>query len=308
MVSSTLSGLFSAERQARLQSKKLSFSLAFKGEISSLPINSIFVLPGEKIVLEAKSNKPVHFEAQGGRLAFISKNRWEWEAPSPAGIYPARMAGGQPEESMTINLVVMVPYAELKDGRINGYLIGEYPSEPFRGLPNYLPPAGFIEITPDNQDLPLTPHFKLKQFVCKQAGDFPKYIVLKERLLLKLELILEKMNAAGYHAGTFNILSGYRTPAYNRAIGNVKYSRHQWGDAADIFIDEEPADDMMDDLNGDGRHDYRDAEVMCNIIETASVDSSYVRYRGGLGRYRKSKAHGPFVHIDVRGYRARWAN
>jgi hypothetical protein len=25
-----------------------------------------------------------------------------------------------------------------------------------------------------------------------------------------------------------------------------------------------------------------------------------------LARYRKTPAHGPFVHVDVRGFRARW--
>jgi hypothetical protein len=29
---------------------------------------------------------------------------------------------------------------------------------------------------------------------------------------------------------------------------------------------------------------------------------------GGAGRYRANRAHGPFAHIDVRGYRARWGN
>lgn len=55
-----------------------------------------------------------------------------------------------------------------------------------------------------------------------------------------LEFILEKVNAQGYRWETFCVMSGYRTPYYNKAIGNVRYSRHLWGDAADIFIDENP--------------------------------------------------------------------
>ena len=60
---------------------------------------------------------------------------------------------------------------------------------------------------------------------------------LRPRLLLKLEMMLEKVNAAGYRCDTFQVMSGYRTPHYNMAIGNVKYSRHVWGGAADIFVD-----------------------------------------------------------------------
>jgi hypothetical protein len=32
------------------------------------------------------------------------------------------------------------------------------------------------------------------------------------------------------------INSGYRNPAYNAGVGGVEFSRHQWGDAADISI------------------------------------------------------------------------
>ena len=46
--------------------------------------------------------------------------------------------------------------------------------------------------------------------------------------------------AAGIDASTFRILSGYRTPFYNRSIGNeTHYSRHVYGDAADIYVDED---------------------------------------------------------------------
>ncbi|MFH2036543.1 MAG: hypothetical protein ABIJ45_09090 [Candidatus Zixiibacteriota bacterium] len=34
----------------------------------------------------------------------------------------------------------------------------------------------------------------------------------------------------------------------------------------------------------------------------------YEKFIGGLGRYKKTEDHGPFVHTDVRGYRARWGD
>jgi uncharacterized protein YcbK (DUF882 family) len=103
-------------------------------------------------------------------------------------------------------------------------------------------------------------------------------------------------------------MSGYRTPYYNKLIGNVKYSRHLWGGAADIFIDEHPEDGMMDDLNGDGRIDCHDAAVLYDIIDQMYGKPWYERFLGGLGRYEKTNSHGPFVHVDVRGFRARWGN
>ncbi|MBN2468369.1 MAG: hypothetical protein JXD19_09495, partial [Deltaproteobacteria bacterium] len=168
------------------------------------------------------------------------------------------------------------------------------------------PPNGFIEVTKENEEALVSPHFRLKQFVCKQNGGYPKYVVLQERLLVKLELILERMNARGFSSTTFHVMSGYRTPYYNKLIGNGRYSRHLWGGAADIFIDENPQDEMMDDLNHDGAIDRRDADVLADIIEELFQEPEYESLKGGLGRYKKKGTRGPFVHVDVRGSRTRW--
>jgi len=125
---------------------------------------------------------------------------------------------------------------------------------------------------------------------------------------LKLELILENINRGGYQCDTLHIMSGYRTPAYNKAIRNVEYSRHLWGGAADIFIDKNPGDGIMDDLNGDDRIDFHDAAVLYGIIDKMYGKPWYEVFVGGLGKYKKTASHGPFVHVDVRGFRARWGD
>jgi len=209
---------------------------------------------------------------------------------------------------MRLNVFVIVPLSRARDGWINGYHIDAYPSVPLKGLAAYKPPRGFIEVTEANADTPVSPHFTLRQFLCKQEGEFPKYVVLRERLLLKLELLLERVNAVGYRCDTFQVMSGYRTPFYNRSIGNVKYSRHVYGGAADIFIDERPRDGVMDDLNGDGRTDLYDAGVLYDLIDKLYGTDAYAPFIGGLGRYDATPAHGPFVHVDVRGFHARWGD
>jgi len=65
---------------------------------------------------------------------------------------------------------------------------------------------------------------------------------------------------------------------------------------------------MMDDLNGDGNIDYKDALVLYDLIDGLSGEENYRVFIGGLGWYKKNHIHGPFVHIDVRGFRARWGN
>jgi uncharacterized protein YcbK (DUF882 family) len=119
---------------------------------------------------------------------------------------------------------------------------------------------------------------------------------------------LEQVNKLGYRCDTFYVLSGYRTPYYNKSIGNVKYSRHLWGGAADIFIDENPKDNYMDDLNKDGVINWKDSEVIYNIVDDLYGEPFYDMFVGGLGWYRKTPSHGPFVHVDVRGSRARWGD
>jgi len=130
--------------------------------------------------------------------------------------------------------------------------------------------------------------------------------VLREALLLKLELLLARVNAAGYRCDTLVVMSGYRTPYYNRVIGNVQYSRHQWGGAADVFVDAAPVDGVMDDLNGDGIIDVDDAGVLYDLVDELFGIEIYEDFVGGLARYAKTAAHPPFVHVDVRGIRVRW--
>ena len=60
------------------------------------------------------------------------------------------------------------------------------------------------------------------------------------------------------------------------------------------------------DLNGDGRIDARDAAVLAEAAER--VEQAHPELVGGVGIYRGNGAHGPFVHIDTRGKRARWGH
>lgn len=60
----------------------------------------------------------------------------------------------------------------------------------------------------------------------------------------------------------------------------------------------------MDDLNQDGRIDQLDAEWLAERVD--SLEETHTHLVGGVGRYRATAYHGPFVHIDSRGPKARW--
>jgi uncharacterized protein YcbK (DUF882 family) len=101
-------------------------------------------------------------------------------------------------------------------------------------------------------------------------------------------------------------MSGYRTPWYNAQLGNVPDSRHTLGDAADIYIDVAPRNGIMDDLNHDGRDDFGDSRLLADDVDALFREPALDYLRGGVGAYHSTGAHGPFVHVDARGWRARW--
>ena len=291
---------------------RLSFSVKFKQEISNYHTLAISALPHEKlpfVVVDPSDESDYEIAAEGGTLTAQAPRHWQWEAPEKPGLYPLRLTRGKSRETMTLNLFVIVPLSKVKDGLLNGYRIGTYPAIPLRDLAIYKPPRGFVEVTPELEEVWVSPHFQLKPFICKQVDSgYPKYIIIRERLLLKLELILEQVNAKGIRCDTFALLSGFRTPYYNKLIGNVKYSRHTWGGAADIFVDVNPRDGMMDDLNKDGKINVEDALFLYEMVDDMYGKPWYDSFKGGLGNYSKTESHGPFIHIDVRGFRARWGH
>jgi len=276
--------------------------------ISPNRVRALTVLPGETVTFEVVDADPrLGYVAQpaGGELEPLGAGRWTWTSPPDPGLYPIHVLAPDRANAVTLQAFVVVPYDRLQGELLNGYRIGRYPEKPLRGLASYKAPAGFVEVTQENEDELVSPHFRLKQFVCKQQAGSRKYVVLNERLLLALEHGLDRVNEAGFRATTFHVMSGYRTPAYNGSIGNVRYSLHQWGAAADIFIDEN-GDGVMDDLNGDGLSDIRDAEVLYWLVEDAAARPEAQGLIGGLSKYPSTAAHGPFVHVDVREGKARW--
>lgn len=284
------------------------FALDYQGIETRSPIASAFVLPGQTLDLaveRASAAEQVALKASAGDVSQAGASEWRWRAPGTPGNYTLQVVGSCAADSTVVRAFVMVPASAVHAGYLNGFRIGNYPP-PLRRQATYQPPSGFIEVTPENEDLYVTPHLQLRQFLTKQPGGFPKYVVLDPRLLLKLELILQQAQAAGLVKQGFYVMSGYRTPAYNKDLGNVEFSRHQYGAAADIFIDEHPKDGVMDDLNHDGRIDIRDAAVLYQLIDRHQNDPAFRPLIGGLGLYPSTSAHGPFVHVDVRGYAAHW--
>ena len=286
------------EIQGPFSAGRAPFAVTFGEHTIPYQVFAVLALPGESVELSAAPEVALRY---GAGSVLESGDGWTWTAPDRPGIVPLAFEG--PAGDVRLNVLVVHPKSEVRDGRINGYRMGRYVARPLRGSPRYLPPEGFVELNPADRDVLVSPHLTLGQFPCKQAGE-PRYLHLTEPLLLKLEALLEAANAAGYDAPTLHVMSGFRTPAYNEAVGNeTVYSRHLWGDAADVWVDAD-GDGEMDDWSRDGRVDLADIRILARLAER--VEAEHRELVGGIGLYRRNAAHGPFVHVDARGWAARW--
>lgn len=284
------------------------FAVRFDEELSPYRITSVFLLPGQVSEVEAVLlSGGEHFvaAAAGGTLTPVGDAAWVYRAPTAPGNYTVLICEMRADVSVLVNVFVMEPYSG--EEFFHGYRIGAYQRLPLRNDPAYAMPAGFVRVTAANADVWVSPHFQLHQFLCKQESAYPKFLVLRTRLLTKLEMLIEALRDRGVAVHSMYVMSGYRTPWYNRAIGNAtSYSRHAYGDAADVFVDND-RNGWMDDLTGDGRSNAADAHVLSRAVEAMTNDAWYAPFAGGLGAYEtRPPVRGPFIHVDTRGRRARW--
>jgi uncharacterized protein YcbK (DUF882 family) len=288
---------------AFLNEAALAFISPLRGYSGKL--RATFTTPGAPIA-SAPGTAQARLQGDGGVV--VSS---DFTAPKNPGIYDLAVQFNQAIQPIKdLSVVTLVPFGQKKQGRIGLYFLGNWPFEK-GGMPKtpaYADPSGFILVTEQNQNTMVSAHFRLRDFLTKtQFNVWPKYLLLNPKLLDKLELVITELEASGHPVKHLQIMSGFRTPSYNVTGGNTQgranLSRHMYGDASDVFVDND-GNGAMDDLNHDGRVDVHDAEVIQAAVDR--VERRYPALVGGVGVYSACCGHGPFTHIDVRGYRARW--
>jgi len=124
-------------------------------------------------------------------------------------------------------------------------------------------------------DIPLSKNFKKSEFRCRDGKDVPSELMDNLRELVEnLQIIRDHIDKP------IRVISGYRTPKYNRKIGGARKSQHMKAKAADLRVRGVTAVELR--------------EIILNLIKEGKIK------RGGVGLYRT------FVHYDTRGWNARW--
>ena len=121
----------------------------------------------------------------------------------------------------------------------------------------------------------LTNNFTLEEFACKDGSATPVELVPNlQKLANNLQSLRDEIGLP------VHINSGYRSAAYNKAIGGAKFSQHANGKAADITVK--------------GLTPYHVYRIILDLISKGKMQE------GGLGIYDS------WVHYDVRDGKARW--
>tara|TARA_R110000824_G_scaffold322689_2_gene509639 strand:+ start:330 stop:746 length:417 start_codon:yes stop_codon:yes gene_type:complete len=121
----------------------------------------------------------------------------------------------------------------------------------------------------------LSKNFKKSEFKCRDGTAVP------EELMQNLKELVDNLQIIrGYIKRPMHIISGYRTPKYNRRISGARKSQHMKAKAADIVV------------RGLKPKELR--EIIIDLIKEGKIK------KGGVGLYRS------FVHYDTRGFNARW--
>lgn len=114
------------------------------------------------------------------------------------------------------------------------------------------------------------------------------YWGIDKRILYKLLALQDLLTLKGYNRNALHINHGHRSPLYNEQLHAAPRSRHIVGEAVDISVG---------DVDRDGGYSDKDKQIIIDLCERFIIKNN-----GGLGLYPGTRV----VHMDVRGYRARW--
>lgn len=118
-------------------------------------------------------------------------------------------------------------------------------------------------------------------------ANFKQYWLIDRKLLYAILDIINYLEQNGYDGNAFLVRESHRHPKYNGLKGGAKQSLHIQGKEADL---------VAEDVNNDGEINQKDKDILLKACQFV------IGNKGGVGLYPTTMT----VHIDVRGYSARW--
>lgn len=100
----------------------------------------------------------------------------------------------------------------------------DYPDASSGGS-TYVPPLRYLDISAHDEKLEIAPNFVLGEYLQSWKG---RYGVMQSHVVDRLQQLRDTLGEP------LSVNSGYRNPAYNASIGGAEWSRHMYGDAADL--------------------------------------------------------------------------
>ena len=121
----------------------------------------------------------------------------------------------------------------------------------------------------------LTNNFSLWEFKCRDGTEVPdEYMENVKELAENLQVLRD------YIQKPIIVISGYRSPTYNRKIKGARRSQHLFAKAGDLIVKGMTPDEVK--------------EAIVYLIKEGKMK------KGGVGLYTH------FTHYDVRGFNRRW--
>lgn len=281
----------------------------------------------------AQRVETIHFTLPGGRMSLTSDGKYRLKAPSRSGnpefrltvareVRPEGSKAAPAQQVFHVTLLVRARFNRSGNGLIGNYPVGIYPNEkgrqvsPFveryRGL--YTPPPTFIYSTPQVENLHISEHYTLGEFVPPMDRGKRCYVALSPRLPEMLEAALAQLQpelGSGPNPRPLMVLSGFLSPNHlkqleSKGVELSPFSRYQYGDAAAVIWDGD-GDGAMDDLNHDRRINLADAQALADRL--AQVQKTIGKF-GGIGAVAEPQLpflpKTPYVDLDMRGVASRW--
>ena len=121
----------------------------------------------------------------------------------------------------------------------------------------------------------LTENFSLHEFKCRDGS------VVPEELMDNVKELAENLQVLRDFIGKpITVISGYRSPSYNKKIDGARRSQHLLAKAGDLIVKDMSPDEVK--------------EAIVHLIKEGKMK------KGGVGLYTY------FTHYDVRGFNRRW--